>query len=73
MIITFNGFSFVLFVLNELMCSLAEPAFLCREQVEIARDDGAVLWQWLYFSLHHSQAPDPEEVMCLLVNGMLIF
>ncbi|KAK3538994.1 hypothetical protein QTP86_023594 [Hemibagrus guttatus] len=42
-----------------------EPAFLCREQVEVAGDDGAVLWQWLYFPLHHSQAPDPEEVKLL--------
>lgn len=47
-------------------CCLAEPALLGREQVETVGDDGAVLRQWLYLSLHHSQAPDPEEVMLLL-------
>lgn len=50
-----------------MLCLLAEPAVLSRKQVEAAGDDGAVLWQWLCVSLHRSQAPDPEEVMLLLV------
>lgn len=48
-------------------CSLAEPAVLRGKQVEAAGDDGGVLRQWLCLSLFGSQAPDPEEVMRLLV------